>query len=269
MRRSVGSFEVVALLDASGTFFCTRDEAFPDADAGDWERARRLDPGAFGVGGDWLLDFRCFAIFGPSDWVGLVDAGVGPVGSPAQTWTPVPGRLPQLLRAEGIEPADVDVVVLTHLHEDHDGWAVGPTGTPFFTHARYVLQHAEVAALSDEDVAARHIVTPLREAGQLHLVHGETRIDPGRDRPSVTAVPTPGHTPGHQSVLVGGGEGSVVVSGDVLVHAVQLVNPRARYAYESDHELARQSRVSLLAHAGRERATLATAHLRQPFLPTW
>src|SRR5262245_4925317 len=60
--RSVGSMEVIALLDARGPFTLapSRDAALPGATADDWEAATRLDPGAFGPDGAWILSFQCF-----------------------------------------------------------------------------------------------------------------------------------------------------------------------------------------------------------------
>jgi glyoxylase-like metal-dependent hydrolase (beta-lactamase superfamily II) len=265
--RRAGPFEVVALLDASGPFFRSAAAAFPGASEADWADARRADPGAFGPDGVWLLDFRCFAVRLPSGRYALVDAGVGPAGSPAAAWAPVPGRLPRCLAEAGIGLADVELVVLTHLHEDHVGWSVSPDGVPMFPNARDVLQRTEIATLEragDTEVLP-HVVEPLRLAGQLSTVDGEVRLV---ERPDgrLTAVPTPGHTPGHQSVLVSGGEDQVVVTGDVLVHAVQLVAPDVGYAFEKDPALARRTRRSLLDEAGRKPTWLATAHLTTPFV---
>jgi glyoxylase-like metal-dependent hydrolase (beta-lactamase superfamily II) len=79
--------------------------------------------------------------------------------------------------------------------------------------------------------------------------------------PSITVVATPGHTPGHQSVLLEVGDDTVLFTGDLLVHAVQLVDPHIAYSNEVDPETARKSRVELL----RDGVTLATAHLSEPF----
>ncbi|MEO3780214.1 MBL fold metallo-hydrolase [Micromonospora sp. B11E3] len=64
---------------------------------------------------------------------------------------------------------------------------------------------------------------------------------PGRGG-CVRVVPTPGRTPGHQSVVVDGGRDPVIVTGDVLVHAVQLVDPDVGYRYEAEPEVARETR---------------------------
>ncbi|MFJ8435878.1 MBL fold metallo-hydrolase [Kitasatospora sp. NPDC094019] len=269
--RRFGRYEVLALLDAHGPFPGTAQAAFPEATAADWERARRLDPAAFGPGGTWELDFRCYAVRRPGGRVTLVDTGIGPVGSPASGWAPVPGRLPAVLARAGIAPADVETVVLTHLHEDHYGWSVTPEGVPVFPNARYVVQHAELAALGPTRTARTYVVEPLLRAGRLHEVDGRTVLA-GRARPgggAITLLPTPGHTPGHQSVLVDGGGDRLLVTGDVLVHAVQLATPGVSYLFEADPETARRSREQLLGEARRTGALLGTAHLNRPFVRPW
>ncbi len=277
--RSVGCFDVLALRDAAGPFFLGYDEAFAGASDRDWAAARRIDPAAFGPDRTWNLDFRCYAIRRPGDRYTLVDTGVGPVGSPASAWAPVPGVLPQLLAGSGIDVRQVDTVVLTHLHEDHAGWAVTAEGVPMFPNARYVVQQRELDALeAGGSEMLGYAVRPLRAAGQLHAVDGGVvlsgdslaagrRTPAGRRGDRVRVVPTPGHTPGHQSVLVEGGRhDQVVVTGDVLVHAVQLADPDVAYRYEADQDLARLTRRSLLDSARREHAVLATAHLNRPFV---
>ncbi|WP_053207645.1 MBL fold metallo-hydrolase [Jiangella muralis] len=88
----------------------------------------------------------------------------------------------------------------------------------------------------------------------------------GRRGERVLAVPTPGHTVGHQSVVVGGSRDEVIITGDVLVHAVQLADPGVAYALENDQATARATRRALLRRAERADAVLATAHLHTPFV---
>ncbi|WP_084734801.1 MBL fold metallo-hydrolase [Actinophytocola xinjiangensis] len=265
---TAGPFRVTALLDANGPFFLPAGEAFTGATDQDWAAARRLDPGAFGPDDTWWLDFRCFAIHLPGGGVALVDSGVGPAGSPAQSWAPVPGHLLERLAAAGIDRAEVRLVVLTHLHEDHFGWSVSPRGVPYFPNARYLVSRAEIVALEQagDELVLSYVVDPLRATGQLDTVDGPTRIAGGPGG-TVSTLPTPGHTPGHQSVVVRGARRQVVITGDVLVHAVQLVDPAVGYRFEDDPDLARRTRQDLLADAAGRPTWLATAHLTTPFVP--
>lgn len=255
---------VTALLDATGFFFKRPRDTFPDAQEADWAAAEAVDPGVTGPDGSWRLDFRCFAVARPGGrWV-LVDTGVGPAEGPGADWCPVPGRLPAALAEAGIEPADVEAVVLTHLHDDHVGWSLRAKGEPMFPGARYVVQRAETEALDRQDPVWDWVVEPLRASGQLQEADGRVRLGEG-----LTLLPTPGHTPGHQSVLVTGpgrADRPVLITGDALVHPVQLVAPAVAYRYERDPVAARLSREALLAMAVERGAVLATAHLTRAFL---
>jgi glyoxylase-like metal-dependent hydrolase (beta-lactamase superfamily II) len=256
--RTIGRAIVVALEDGAGRFFEPRKTAFPTATEDHWRRADALDPGAAGVDGGWWLRFRCFAIVTGAGRTMLVDAGIGPADAPAARWAPVPGKLPDELAAAGIAPDDVDTVVLTHLHTDHIGWAVTDSA-PYFRNATYLLQRADHDAVATLNPSLRErLLEPLRGSGQLSLLDGDTTLAAG-----VRVVATPGHTPGHQSVLVEAGGEPVVITGDLLVHAVQLVDPELAYAHDVDPDQAARSRVALLTA---QPGLLATAHLTEPFL---
>jgi glyoxylase-like metal-dependent hydrolase (beta-lactamase superfamily II) len=246
----VSAYIVIPLEDAEGPFFEPRENAFPDVPAELWAEADRRDPGAVRDGG-WWLRFRCFALRPADGPVILVDTGIGSAASPARAWAPVPGHLPDSLAAAGIAPGDVDTVVLTHLHTDHIGWSVGEDGAPFFPDARYVVQRADL------EWATPATLDWLRPGlgERLSPVDGDVDL-----RPGVRLLHTPGHTPGHQSVLV---DDRVLVTGDLLVHMLQLIDPTQPYGHEVDPDAARLSRTALLERLGR--ATLATAHLGTPF----
>jgi glyoxylase-like metal-dependent hydrolase (beta-lactamase superfamily II) len=259
--RALGPLTVIALQDAEGPHFDRREDALPDATPAQWAAADERDPGARTADGRWWLRFRSFAIrYGESGPVTLVDAGIGPAHSLAADWAPVPGHLPRELAAAGIEASDVAAIVLTHLHTDHIGWAV-PTDSPF-TAARVIVQRADVDAFAVARQQAA-LLQPLRDQGRLQVVEGDTQLGEG-----VHIIATPGHTPGHQSVLVSGGGESVLVTGDLLVHAVQLLDPSLAYGHDMDADLARKSRQTALATAAARDSWLAVSHLGAAYCRT-
>jgi glyoxylase-like metal-dependent hydrolase (beta-lactamase superfamily II) len=131
------------------------------------------------------------------------------------------------------------------------------------------VQRAELDALPGGVGSAvwKNVVHPLMGTEQLKVLDGRTRLrGGGRPRCRLAAIPTPGHTVGHQSVLLSSGDERLWFTGDLLVHAVQLVRADVGYRFEADQLLAARTRRHVLRRAARTRATLATAHLTTPFV---
>jgi glyoxylase-like metal-dependent hydrolase (beta-lactamase superfamily II) len=250
--RRLGELSVIALDDAEAAHFDRREDAIPDATPQDWAAADAFDPGSLTADGRWWLRFRSFAIRYGDGPVTLVDAGIGPPGAPG-AWESVSGGLPDELAAAGIAPGDVTAIVLTHLHSDHIGWAL-PPWTPF-PHARLVVQRADVESfgplLSD---------TLLADPDRLDILDGDADLGNG-----IRAVATPGHTPGHQCVVVTAGDERLAITGDLFVHAVQYLRPELAYSHDMDAARARESRARLLAGP---RSWLAPSHSGEPFVLT-
>jgi glyoxylase-like metal-dependent hydrolase (beta-lactamase superfamily II) len=125
------------------------------------------------------------------------------------------------LRAVGIEPDSIDLVIVSHLHYDHAGGMVGTDGRPLFARARYVLQRDEAAAARGDELRMQGIMETeqlelVRAAGQLAEVHGQVEVVPG-----VTVLPTGGHTRGSQAVVIGQ-PASAVFFGDLIPTRWQL-----------------------------------------------
>jgi len=153
----------------------------------------------------------------------------------------------------GVEPDSIDVVVMTHLHFDHSGGTTRrlPSGelAPVFPRARHVIQRKELEAAlhPHERNRASYLpenFAPLVAAGLVDLADGETEIAPG-----VRVLPSPGHTPGHQSVLIDGGNGEhALFLGDVIPTSVHVRLPWVM-AYDLDVETTLRSKRTLIDRA--------------------
>ena len=167
-----------------------------------------------------------------------------------------PGEpLLQSLAVLGIEPAEVDLVVLTHLHFDHAGGGTryndaGSLVTTF-PRARYLVQRAEweVAMSQAPELTGsyppEHLL-PLAKSDQLELLDGNVEIVPG-----ISTLLTPGHTLGHQSILIEGESTAALYIGDLCPLAAHLP-ARWHMAYDLYPLETRRRKPELLGQAADE-----------------
>jgi glyoxylase-like metal-dependent hydrolase (beta-lactamase superfamily II) len=180
------------------------------------------------------LGLRCLLVEAPEALV-LIDTGIG--NKESDRFRDLygvenegnPTRLEDAIRAAGFAPSDVDIVLLTHLHFDHVGGATqlneDGSVTPSFPQARHVVQEGEFdfAASPNERIRASYPqrnLTALTDAGLWSFVRGEAEITRG-----VRVLPTPGHTPHHQSVILGNGGEAACYLADVCPTSAHLPLP--------------------------------------------
>jgi glyoxylase-like metal-dependent hydrolase (beta-lactamase superfamily II) len=196
----------------------------------------------------------------------LVDAGTGPRHQPTA------GKLAENLIAAGIRPADITTVVLTHGHPDHL-WGVLDAGdNPIYPNASYVISGRELDVWADTNVTQtlppalpkERIVNGARN----HLARIKDRVRTVRGGDEIVSglrvIETPGHTPGHISVELAGGDG-LVVAGDAITHAVisfRYPSWRVPVDHEADRGIA--TRLRLLDQLAADKRRLVAAHLPFP-----
>jgi glyoxylase-like metal-dependent hydrolase (beta-lactamase superfamily II) len=255
---------------------------------------RVLDDGAFGIPFDWLAaNARPLALADaatkgdlPTDVVPLqintllvetggqlvlVDTGYGAV-SP----NPDGGKLPAALKAEGIAPEEIDLVLLTHLHFDHVGGALDAAGTPAFPNARYLVNRAEhdfwltdpslIELPVPDDV--KLFVAQVAKDAAVALRNRLELVAPGDEvAPGVTVVAAPGHTPGHVGVEVASGtERLLHVADAASVPVLHLEHPDWFPKVEFWPAQSVATRSQLLDRAVAENLLVQTYHFAFPGL---
>jgi len=208
------------------------------------------------LGGNADMPVTCYLIHHGSDWL-MFDAGNGdwrhgvPPEIIAGMVYEAPKTVADQLKAIGIAPADVNWLAVSHYHLDHVG------NVPLFPNARLLIQRKEL----DATLADPPPFTPA--ASVLRLTKpGVVPVDGEKDvfgDGTVVLEPTPGHTPGHQSLLVRlPHTGSVILSGDLYHYAAEL-----KLHKMSDRERGGEtpaSRAKIEALAAKEHAPIWIEH---------
>lgn len=176
---------------------------------------------------------------------------------------PGTGQVIPHMRAAGIDPADIDILAITHTHPDHVWGLVDADGVPLYPNATVAvsredfdywtdLSHVTDAPnqhMKDHFLGAHKNLLPYAEAGRITWVADGTQIAEG-----VTAIATPGHSPGHVIYRMDSDGQSLVIWGDLCHHQVLLLQ-RPEWAFQFDYEkaaaTAQRWRVYEMVHSAR------------------
>jgi glyoxylase-like metal-dependent hydrolase (beta-lactamase superfamily II) len=157
---------------------------------------------------------------------------------------PIPYDFLERLAAAEFARETIDYVMCTHLHYDHIGWntmRVAEQWVPTFPNARYLFARNEWQHCEQHDAAEylnlQNAIAPLFAAGQVDLVDIDHRITD-----EVSFVPTPGHTPGHVSVMIDSQEQQAFITGDMAHHPAQWAEPHWNCVSDYDRAGAEQTR---------------------------
>jgi glyoxylase-like metal-dependent hydrolase (beta-lactamase superfamily II) len=186
---------------------------------------------------------------------------------------PTAGKLQQNLKAAGVDPADIEAVILTHMHPDHSAGLTNPkTGEKFFPNAELVVHENEPRHWQDDGAmsraderdkklhfaAAREQMAPYHN--QMRTFTGEVEVFPG-----VTSVPLHGHTPGHSGYWIASGNQSLLIWGDIIhVPEVQVPRPEVTMAFDTDPHAAAATRKRTFDMVTADRQLVAGMHVHFP-----
>ena len=180
------------------------------------------------------------------------------------------GRLVQSLREAGIQPGQIDSIVISHAHIDHIGGLVDAASRRLFPNATIYINQTDFDFWTDE--------TEAKTKPKPFVTHARKNLLPYRDRikfirdgqeflPGVTAMATPGHTIGHMIFMITSENKTFCFTGDLTHHPVLMVQrPRIEFAYDTDPKQSAETRVRTLTMLAEKRIPIVSFHFPWPGL---
>jgi glyoxylase-like metal-dependent hydrolase (beta-lactamase superfamily II) len=177
------------------------------------------------------------------------------------------------LKAAGVAPDEIDMVMCTHLHVDHVGWNTrldNGRWVPTFPNAKYVFSKTDYDYFLGVDSgpkgpaihgAFRDSVLPIVEANLAQMVDGAQAIEE-----NLAIEPSPGHTPGHVTIKLASQSQQAFFCGDAIHHAIQVHHPEWNSFACLDPATARTSRRKLLEDCAGSGALLCPTHFGAPHI---
>lgn len=180
------------------------------------------------------------------------------------------GRLAANLKTLGVDPQAITKVVFTHAHPDHSGGTTISESKLLFPNARYFVSETEWNFWTDKDFEA-HMPAALHDFARgaqrdLFAVGDRlTLLKPGQEIvPGMSAVETPGHTPGHISLDLAG-EDSLLVTGDACTSdTIFFEHPAWHFGFDTEPEIALKNRQQFLDRAASEKLKMLGYHWAYP-----
>ncbi|EKD35834.1 MAG: hypothetical protein ACD_75C01761G0005 [uncultured bacterium] len=201
------------------------------------------------------------------DHLVLVDTGA------AKLFGPSLGYVLQNMKASGYDPAQVDTVVITHMHPDHIGGLDDAGGQPLFPKAQIMVSQVDSDFWLSEKTAdeaptdvqpffkmARDSAAPYLASGQWKTFSAGSVLVPG-----IEAVKANGHTPGHTAYAVESEGQKLLIWGDLVhAHAVQFARPGVSIEFDIDQKQAIATRRSIMKAMAASKSLVAGMHLPFP-----
>jgi glyoxylase-like metal-dependent hydrolase (beta-lactamase superfamily II) len=250
--QQIGEFSITAISDG---YLCASLDLLSNIELMD---ASKLQQDA-GVNDPSSIHINCYLVRGRGCTI-LIDAGAGGF----KQWG---GKLKVNLALAGVQPSDIDTILLTHAHPDHVGGLLDASGEAAFPNAQLVVHQHEVSFWEDDGnlsraserargnfLFARKVFEKYREKMRLFT---ENEVLPG-----ISAMPLPGHTAGHSGYRIESGGRNLLIWGDI-VHfpQIQIARPDVSIAFDQDPLLSAETRSTLLDVVSSDNILIAGMHL--------
>ena len=203
-------------------------------------------------------------VLNTGDKIVVFDTGMGSL----QLFGPTPGKMMKNLKVAGIDPKDVDAVVMSHAHIDHCGGCVADDGSKNFPNAQYYISQLDYDFWTDEKKVPSQFKV-FWETATKNLVPVKDRmvfIKDGQEfLPGIQAISAPGHTVGHTIFMIQSGGKNLCYIGDLTHHPVLLMEkPLTEFLYDTDAKQSAQTRVKMLTMLADKRIPLLAYHFAWP-----
>ena len=237
MQWQVGRVRVTRIMELEsigGTRFI-----LPQVGSDDVKKHPWMTPHFADVGGGLKMTVHSLVLETPDARI-IVDTGLGnhKQGRTVPLWNDLDTDYLAQLTAVGLPPDRIDMVVCTHLHVDHVGWntrLIDGRWVPTFPNAKYVFGDIEYAYWKSHSDSPHHAavfadsVQPIVDAGLADLVACNPQLTD-----EITLIPTPGHSPGHMSVLIESAGQQALLIGDVAHTPLQMAHLDWSTRFDSD-----------------------------------
>ncbi|MCG7362494.1 MBL fold metallo-hydrolase [Roseomonas sp. ACRSG] len=203
----------------------------------------------------------------------LFDTGMGDsMGDDSKMFGPTTGRLLANMRASGIEPEQIDLVILSHAHSDHCWALVNAEGRRNFPNAQVAVSEADLRYWTDDgNKRGPAFMTTFIDGAKKNLSAYRDRMMMVRDGaevvPGITALSTPGHTVGHHCYAITSAGQTMVYTGDLAHHHILLLQrPLWEFSFDTDPKQSAQTRSRMLDRLATDKHLVLSYHFPWPGL---